>query len=65
MTHVTKDEMTQALDVLQRLAEMTNNPRASKALTEIRSDADEVEQETNGGCMREGYALAAVLSALY
>lgn len=61
----TTDQMREALETLGRVAEVTGNARAAAALAAIRAEAEAVEAESGGDCMQEGYALSAVLGALY
>lgn len=61
---VSKNQMLDALYVLGRVAEMTSNTRAAEALEALKAEADDVERESDGQCMREGYMLSAILSAL-
>lgn len=61
---VSKNQMLQAIDVLRRVAEMTQNAQAAEALEALTAEADDVERESDGHCMREGYILSAVVSAL-
>lgn len=61
---VSKNQMLDALYVLGRVAEMTRNTRAAEALEALKAEADDVERESEGHCLREGYMLSAILSAL-